>query len=511
MTDREDHVSERLLTDSPAQRTAILISTMFASSLPTVNITVVNVVLPQMRGDLSAGIEEISWALTATLIAMAISMPTAGWITNRFGGRQSVLAMTLAFTVSTGMLGPATTLEEVIFWRFCQGLFGGLIPSLSMVIVLNSYPQRQHARALALWAGGIMIGPVVGPVLGGYLSEIHSWRLAFLFMVPWGVIAYLTLLAVIPATSKQANLRLDWLGFLTLAIALASAQLMLDRGNRLDWFESHEIVIWAVIFGFAFYLFVAHSITTRQPFIDLRIFADRNFVIGTAFMFVNGAITFASLMLLPTLLGDLRDVPAETIGILLTPRSFGFIFGTYVLGRLIRFMDPRLMLALGYVVNAWAFWYMAQFNLTVGTTEVFIAGFLLGLGEGIAWTPLVTITFSSLTQELRSYAVAMFHSARFFASGVGISLVVVVLTRSMQTNRAELNESLSHFSENAEFSGISALWSLDHLGGLAALESELVRQATMISYVNDFWVLMFASLLVMPLALLAKPIWKRPA
>lgn len=511
MTDRDDQGGERLLAESPAQRTAILISTMFASSLPTVNITVVNVVLPQMRGDLSAGIEEISWVLTATLIAMAISMPTAGWITNRFGGRQSILVVTLAFTISTGMLGPATTLEEVILWRFCQGLFGGLIPSLSMVILLNSFPQQQHSRALALWAGGIMIGPVIGPVIGGYLSEIHNWRLAFLFMVPWGVIAYLTLLAFIPFTPKHANLRLDWIGFLTLAIALASAQLLLDRGNRLDWFDSQEIVVWTVISGFSIYLFVAHSVTTRQPFIDLRIFSDRNFLIGAAFMFVNGALTFASLMLLPTLLGDLRDVPAETIGILLTPRSLGFIFGTYVIGWVAKFVDPRLMLMLGYVVNAWAFWYMAQFNLTVGTTEVFIAGILLGLGEGIAWTPLVTITFSSLSQELRSYAVAMFHSARFFASGVGISLAVMVLMRSMQTNRAELNESLSHFSENSEFSGITVLWNLDHLGGLAALENELIRQATMISYVNDFWLFMIAALLVMPLALLAKPIWTRPA
>ena len=508
MTDRDDQSSEKLLTDSPTQRTAILISTMFASSLPTVNITVVNVVLPEMRGDLSAGIEEISWVLTATLIAMAISMPTAGWITNRFGGRQSIIVMTLAFTISTGMLGPATTLEEVVLWRFCQGLFGGLIPSLSMVILLNSYPQRQHARALALWAGGIMIGPIIGPVIGGYLAEIHNWRLAFLFMVPWGAIAFFTLLAFIPLTPKQAHLKLDWIGFLTLAIAFASAQLMLDRGNRLDWFDSQEIIVWAVLFGYSIYLFIAHSVTTRHPFIDLRIFSNRNFVIGSAFMFVNGALTFASLMLLPTLLGDLRDVPAETIGILLTPRSFGFIFGTYVLGRVARSMDPRLILMLGYVVNAWAFLYMAQFNLTIGTTEVFIAGILLGLGEGIAWTPLVTITFSSLTQELRGYAVAMFHSARFFASGVGISLAVVVLTRSMQINRAELNESLNRFNENADFSEISTLWNFNHSSGLAALENELIRQATMISYINDFWLLMIAALLVMPLALLAKPIWK---
>lgn len=501
---------ENLLTDSPAQRTGILITTMFASSLPTVNITVVNVVLPQMRGDLSAGIEEISWVLTATLIAMAISMPTAGWISNRFGARQSALAMTLAFTLSTAMLGPASTLEEVILWRFCQGLFGGLIPSLSMMIVLNSYPQRQHSIALALWAGGIMIGPIVGPVLGGYLSEVHNWRLAFLFMVPWGIIAYVAQLAILPATPKQTNLKMDWFGFLTLAVALASAQLMLDRGNRLDWFDSREIVVWALVFGFAFYLFIVHSVTARQPFIDLRIFVDRNFLIGSAFMFVNGGLTFASLMLLPTLLGDLRDVPALTIGILLTPRSVGFIFGTYVLGRLVKIMDPRLMLMLGYVVNAWAFWYMSQFNLTVGTVEVYIAGMLLGLGEGIAWTPLVTITFSSLSQEIRGYGVAMFHSFRFFASGVGISVAVAILTRSMQTNRAELSEHLTPFNEIMRFPENGGLWSLDRLSGLATLENEMMRQAGMISYVNDFWMLMIAALLIMPFALLARPAWARP-
>ena len=204
---------EQLLTDSPLQRTAILVTTVLASTLPTINITVVNAVLPPMRGDLSAGIEEISWVLTATLIAMAISMPTAGWVSNRFGGRQSVLAMTLAFTLATAMLGFAGTIEEVVFWRFFQGFFGGLVPSISMVIMLNAYPKRQHSMAIAFWAGGIMIGPVIGPVIGGYLSEIYNWRLAFVFMVPWGVIAYLTLTAVLPHDSKtgKSETRLVWL------------------------------------------------------------------------------------------------------------------------------------------------------------------------------------------------------------------------------------------------------------------------------------------------------------
>ena len=493
---------EKLLTDSPVQRTAILISTMIASSMSTTNITVVNVVLPQMRGDLSAGIEEISWVLTATMIGMAISMPTAGWVGNRFGSRQSLLALTLAFTLSTAMLGPANSLEEVVLWRFCQGIFGGLLPSLSMVVVLSSFPQRQHSMALAFWAGGIMVGPIVGPVLGGYLSELHNWRLAFLFMVPWGIVSYLMLFAILPSTPKQANLRFDWFGFVALSVALVSAQLVLDRGNRLDWFESDEIIVWAILCGLAFYLFLAQSVTIRQPFIDLRIFVDRNFAIGSVFMFVNGALTFAPLMLLPTLLGDLRDVPAETIGVLLTPRSVGFIIGTYVLGRLIKIMDARLMLALGYAVQAWAFWYMSTFNLSVGTTQVYVAGTILGLGEGIMFTPLVTITFSSLAPEIRGYGVAVFHSIRFFASGVGISAAVALLARSMQTNRAELNEFLTPFNEVMRFPENAGLWSLSDLDGLATLEGELVRQATMISYINDFWILMIGTLLIIPLALL---------
>jgi len=493
---------EQLLTDSPLRRTAILVTTVLASTLPTINITVVNAVLPQMRGDLSAGIEEISWVLTATLIAMAISMPTAGWVSNRFGSRQSVLAMTLAFTLTTAMLGFAGTIEEVVFWRFFQGFFGGLVPSISMVIMLNAYPKRQHSMAIAFWAGGIMIGPVIGPVIGGFLSEIYNWRLAFVFMVPWGLIAYLTLTAVLPATPKQANLRLDWFGFLTLATALASAQLLLDRGNRLDWFESNEIVTWGVLCGFSFYLYLVHSVTTRQPFIDLRVFGDRNFTIGCIFMFISGGITFAPLMLLPTLLGDLRDVPVETIGILLTPRSVGFVFGTYVLGRLIKVLDARLMLACGCAVQASAFWYMSTFNLTVGTTEVYIAGMILGLGEGISFTPLAAITFSTLSAQLRSYAVAVFHSCRFFASGVGISIAVALLTRSMQTNRAELNESLSSFNELMRFPENIGPWSLSTVDGLASLEFEMVRQAAMISYVNDFWILMIIALLIIPLVLL---------
>lgn len=498
MTDRP----EELLTDSPVRRALILATTMMATSLMTTNITVVNVVLPQMQGDLSAGIEEVAWVVTAAIIAMAISMPMAGWVGNRFGGRQSVLAMTLMFTVSSAMLGPAGTLEEVIFWRFWQGAFGGLIPSLSMVLVLNAYPRRQHATALAIWAGGVMFGPIAGPTLGGYLSDLYSWRLAFLFMVPAGILTFAALAAVLPPTPKQPLNRLDWVGFLTLSVCFASVQLMFDRGNRLDWFESGEIILWAVLGCFSFYLFIVHSLTTRHPYIDLRIFTDRNFAIGCVFLCVSGALTFAPMTLLPTLLQRLRDVPLETIGLMLTPRGVGFLFGTYVLGALIRILDARLMLAVGVAGQALAFWYMAQFDLSVGPAEVYIGATLLGIAEGVMWTPLATITFSTLAAHLRGYGVAVFHSGRFFASGVGISITIAVLTRTTQANRAELNEHLTPFNEIWNRPEYDVAWNPDTLAGLARVNEELVRQATMIGYLNDFWMLMVAALLTIPLVVL---------
>ena len=482
----------------------ILITMALASALPTVNVTVANAVLPQMQGDLSAGLEEISWVLTATLVATAVGIPVSGWFSQRFGRRRAILLSVATFTFASSMFAFATTLEEVIFWRTCQGLFGGPLPSLCIPVLLDSFPKRDHAQALAVWSGGTMLAPILGPAIGGYLTALYDWRLAFVFLVPFGILTYFFVIAVIDESRKQSDLRLDWIGFIAIGFAIASAQIIMDRGNRQDWFESPEILTWAIVGCFAFYVFTVHSLTTRQPFIDLRILLDRNYVIGTVCMMISGVLTFAPLLLLPNMLGHLRGVPVEIVSLMLIPRGVGYVVGVFGFRRLIRIMDARAMLALGFAIQMVGFWYLIRFDLSVGAEEIFTAGLILGVGEGIMWTPVATITFSTLAPRLRNYGSAIFQFGRFFASGVGISVVIVVLTRSIQVSRSGFTEFITPYSEVLPFLGSNSLWDIATVQGLARLEAELVRQSTMIGYLNDFWLLLLLTLAVFSLICLAK-------
>ena len=490
--------------DSRLQQTFILLSLTFASALPTLNVTIGNAVLPQIRGDLSAGLEEISWVLTANLVATAIAMPTAGWFGMRFGQRRTLIGSVIGFTIASSMLGFVDSLEGVVFWRAVQGLFGGPIPPICMPILLRSFARSEHGWVMAVWSGGVMLAPILAPPLGGYLTELYNWRFAFLFMVPVGIVTYFLVFAAINESRRNLDLRLDWFGFLALSVSVGATQLLLDRGNRVDWFESPEIIVFAVVAGAGFYVFLVHCLTTRQPFVDLRIFLDRNYAVAFACWCVSGILTFAPLMLLPTLLGRLRDVPVETIGIMLMPRGVGFVIGAVIVARLIRVMDARVLLAFGLASQVPAFWYMSTFDLGVGLPEIFIAGSILGLGEAFTWTAVATIGFSTLTPGLQGYGAAIFQFGRFFLSSVGISLMVTVLARSTQVNHASLSQAISPFNETLRVTNQSGLWNIDVLQGLARLESELTRQATMIGYLNDFWLLTLLAAGVVPLVLLLK-------
>ncbi len=489
------------IIDSAFRRTVILFSVIVAGALQTLSATIANAVLPQMQGDLSAGLEEISWVLTATMVGTAIGMPAAGWLGMRFGRRRSLLVALGVFTFASAALGVATSLEEVVFWRAVQGLAGGPMLPLSMPILLDVYPKKSHGMVMGFWAGGSMMGAVLGPPAGGVLAEIYNWRLAFVCMVPAGLLALYAIALTVPRFQTRPNLRLDWLGFLALAACLASTQFMLDRGNRLDWFESREITTWGVVASAALYLFVARCSYARQPFIDLRVFRDKNFAICAVCMVVAGVTSFAALMLLPSLLGRLQNLPLETVSLMLTPRGVGFMIGIFVLGHLVKVMDERLMMALGFCLQGVAFWYMTTFDLTIGLYEVFIAGMWMGMGEAVIWIPLSVLAFSRLSPGLVDYGAAVIHSSRFFGGGIGISAGVTVLARSTQANRAELNEHLSPFRQSFDIAGSQGVWDLSNLQGLMQLDIELFRQASMIAYVNDFWALTIAALIVLPLIL----------
>jgi DHA2 family multidrug resistance protein len=483
------------------ERTLVLVSVILATTLYATTLTIANVALPQMQGDLSASIDQIAWVLTFNIVATAIATPPTGWLAARLGRKRLLVGAVLGFTVSTVLCGLAGSLPELILWRTCQGLFGAPLVPLSQAITLDTYPKRQHGTAMALWGVGVMLGPILGPTIGGYMTELYDWRWVFFVVAPFGVIALLLCMAFVPESGREPARRLDWFGFIALSVAVAATQLMFDRGQRQDWFESREIVLWAAVAALGFYLFVAHSLTAARPFFDLRMFLDRNFVVGLVLMTVFGLLVFVPMVLIPTLLERLRGFPVLMIGLLLAPRGLGTMLAMIVCGRLVTRIDPRLLLALGFFAQGSSTWLMSQFNLDTGASQVFWAGLLQGFGVGMMFVPLTVITFATLPVEFRTDGSALFHLLRNIGSSIGISLAVTYLTRSTQYNRAELAEFASPVNEILRLSGA---WNLSSLEGVAAIEMEINRQAAMIAYVNDFHVMTLLALAAIPLILLAR-------
>jgi DHA2 family multidrug resistance protein len=490
-------------TLSPIQRALVLVSVILATTLYATTLTIANVALPQMQGDLSASIDQISWVLTFNIVATAIATPPTGWLAARFGRRRLLLWAVGGFTVSTLLCGFAGSLPELILWRTLQGLFGAPLVPLSQAITLDTYPKEQHGTATALWGMGVMMGPILGPTIGGYMTELYNWRWIFFVVVPFGVIAIAGCWAFVSESARRADLRLDWFGFLALTLGVAATQLMFDRGHRLDWFESGEIILWAALATLGYYLFVVHSLTAKAPFFDLRMFKDRNFVVGLLLMFVFGLLVFVPMVLIPTMLERLGGYPVIMIGLLLAPRGIGNLLAMVVSGRLVTLIDPRIILAVGFAAQAASTWMMSQFNLETGTWDVFWAGLLQGFGVGMIFVPLTVITFASLPQHYRTDGTSLFHLLRNIGSSIGISLAVTYLVRSTSVNRAELAQHASPFNEALALPAADGIWSLESQGGVAALAAEIERQAAMIAYVNDFHLQTLLALACLPLILLA--------
>ena len=295
------------------------------------------------------------------------------------GRKRLLLGAITGFTISTVLCGLSTSLVELIVWRTCQGLFGAPLVPLSQAITLDTYPREQHGTATALWGLGVMLGPILGPTLGGYMTELYDWRWVFFVVAPFGVVALLGCMAFVPDGGREPARRLDWFGFIALSVAVAATQLMFDRGQRQDWFESREIVLWAVVATLGFYLFVTHSLTAARPFFDLRMFLDRNFVVGLVLMAVFGLLVFVPMVLIPTMLERLRGFPVLMIGLLLAPRGLGTMLAMIVCGRLVTPGRRAPAVGAGFLGQGMSTWLMSQFNLDTGPTRGVLGGPAAGL------------------------------------------------------------------------------------------------------------------------------------
>ncbi|HWZ72464.1 MAG TPA: DHA2 family efflux MFS transporter permease subunit [Casimicrobiaceae bacterium] len=488
-------------TPRAPHRVLITLSVMLASIMQALDNTIANVALPRIQGSLSATQDQMAWVLTSYIIAAAIMTPLSGWLAGQIGRKRVFLFSVVGFTIASALCGLAQSLPEMVLARLLQGLCGAALIPMSQAVLLDINPPERHAKAMALWVMGVTIGPILGPALGGWLTESYNWRWVFYINVPFGILSFLGILTFMPETELRKS-RFDFFGFTALSFAIGSFQLMLDRGQLKDWFSSTEIWIEAIVAGLGFYLFVVHMLTTSKPaFVSPALFKDRNFVTGNVFIFVVGVVLFATLALLPPLLQDLLNYPVVLTGLVTAPRGIGTLAAMFIVGRLMGIVDTRLIIAVGFGLTAFSLWQMTGFYLQMDTPLVVWSGLAQGLGTGFVYVPLAAITFATLSPEFRNEGTALFSLVRNVGSSVGISVVETLLTRNTQMMHSRLGEQITPYND-ALHSQPPTVLSTTH--GLAMLNHSVNDQAAMIAYNNDFKLMMVLTLCAIPLVLLLR-------
>ncbi len=491
-----------MATERPAagiNRGAITVCVILATLMQALDTTIANVALPYMQGSVSASQDEIGWVLTSYIVAAAIMTPTTGYLAGRFGLKRLFLVSVGGFTVASMLCGMAQTLTEIVLFRTLQGLFGAALVPLSQTVLLNINPRERQGSAIALWGVAVMAGPVLGPVLGGWLTANYSWRYVFYINLPIGILCLLGMSAFLSETARNATAKLDWFGFGTLSLTLGALQIMIDRGEELDWFGSGEICIEAIVAASAFYLFLVHTFTAKEPFVRPSLFRDRNFTAGMLFVAIVGLTYYASLALQPPFLQDLMNYPVVTAGFVMGPRGIGTMGAMLVVGRLIGPVDTRLLLSFGLGLTAWSFYAMTGWTQDISQMTIISIGVIQGIGLGFLFVPLSVVTLSTLSPELRAEGAGLYSLSRNIGSSVGISVVNALLTRNTQANHADIVQHVTAVNRIFDNPIIARFWNPLTAGGRAALDAMITQQAQIIAYIDDYKLLMLATIAVLPL------------
>jgi DHA2 family multidrug resistance protein len=479
-----------------SRRTIMSVSVVLATLLSTLDATVINVALPHMQGSLQANQDQIAWVLTTYIVATAITMPLTGWLGTRFGLRKVLAISVLGFTLGSVGCGLATSLDEMIFFRIAQGIFGAALVPLSQVALLQEYPPGQQARVMALWTMGVLVGPVLGPTLGGYLTDLLSWRWAFFINVPVGILAYFGILEGLEPGHQDYSRPFDWLGFILLSLGLGLLQMLLDRGHSLDWFTSGEVVAEAFFGALCLYMFVVHASTTAHPFVDRRLFRDRNFLVALALMFVMGMSMSTPSVLVPTFQQSLQGYTPLQAGTVQATRGLASIVAVFIAGRLVGRIESRLIMTAGLVATGVALLMFGHFSLDTPRHDVVFALVVAGFTSPVIFVPLSVAAYATLRPTQRAEAGVMMTLARNIGSSVGISAAVTTLSRSAQVNSSYLAEHFSAFDvERWRALGATA----GANSTTAHLIAEIQRQAAAIAYSNVYYVLAIATVVVAPL------------
>ncbi|MBS0559840.1 MAG: DHA2 family efflux MFS transporter permease subunit [Proteobacteria bacterium] len=482
-------------------RALITVCLMIATLMQALDSTIANVALPYMQGSLSATYDEITWVLTSYVTAAAIMTAPVGWMAMRFGRKRLFLACLIGFTVASMMCGAAQSLPQMVAFRLLQGVFGAALVPLSQSTMLDIYPPAQRGTAMAIWGMGVMVGPILGPTLGGYLTELYNWRWVFYVNLPFGILAVAGLSVLMPRNQPSASLRFDWIGFAVLALGIGSLQMMLDRGQDQDWFSSTEIIVEAVLAGLGIYLFAVHMMTAEKPFLPPGIFADMNFLVSSCLMFAIGMVLLASSALMAPWLQNLANFPVETAGLVLAPRGIGTMGAMLIGGRLSSRFDPRLFIALGVLLLCWSLWEMTGWTPDVARQVVVMNIIVQGAGLGFIFIPLQVLAFATLAPVLRTDGTAFLSLTRNVGSAIGVSATSALLTRNTQALHEQIGGYVTPF--NRTLHGFKMLDpSTPH--GAAMLDRLVNQQAQIIAYLDSFKLLIFTSLPALLLLLLLR-------
>ena len=486
-------------------RAAITVCVILAALLQALDSTIANVALPYVQGSMAASQDQMGWVLTSYLVAAGIMTPATGFLTERFGLKNLLLIAVAGFTASSMLCGVAQSLPQIVGFRLLQGVFGAPLIPLSQTVLMNINPKERQGSAMALWSVAVGAGPAIGPALGGWLTSAYNWRFVFYVNVPVGAAAFVGLWLFLKGPAHNIRPRLDWLGFGALSLAIAAFQVMLDRGEQLDWFASKEILVEALIAGSAFYIFVAHIATARAPFLRPSLLRDRNFTAGTFFGTILGLTFYASLALQPPYLQNLMGYPILTTGLVLAPFGLSLMVASMLVGRLMGKVDTRVLLALGLAFLAWSFYLRLGWTPDISAGAVVASGALQGVGLGTIFVPLSMTALSSLPADVRAQGAGFYTLARNLGSGVGIAVVNALLVRNIQANHADISHYVTATNLGFSDPSVARLLNPSTAAGRAALDATVTHQAQVIAYMDDYKLLMIATLAMFPLLLVFRP------
>ena len=496
------NVASHLLPTS--QRLIVTVGVMLAVLLQVLDTTIANVALPHMAADLSATQEQINWVLTSYIVSSAIALPISGWLADEVGRKRLLLISVVGFTVTSVMCASAVSLTEMVVFRALQGVSGAFIVPLAQATLFDINPREKHGQAMALFGGGVMIGPILGPVLGGWLTDNYNWRWVFLVNLPVGIICVLLMARFMPK-AEQHERKFDLFGFALLGLALGALQMFLDRGEQNDWFSSWETIIELGLAISASWMFIVHMLTAKHPLFERGMFADRNFATGVLFMAVTGVLLLAGLALLPPLLQNMYGYSVLQSGFLTAPRGVGTLISMLLAGRLVGRMDSRLLVGIGVTLMGVSLYMMTGFAIDQPSKPVIVSGVVQGLGLGLIFVPLQSLAFETLTPRLRTTAAALLNLARNVGGSVGISVVSTQLARMTQKSHADLAQAITqHTIPTLNPEVLQTVTPVVGPKVLALINAEVTRQALFIAYLDDFKLMMIVTFAVLPLLLLMR-------